>query len=74
MLHAPQEVRTFFVTATTWGRRAIFRAEPMAQLFVDTLQCYRAQGKFELHEFVVMPDHFHLLLTPAPDVPLEKAV
>jgi putative transposase len=34
----------------------------------------RAQGKFELHEFVVMPDHFHLLLTPAPDVPLEKAV
>src|SRR5271166_723674 len=56
------------------GRRPIFRAEPMAQLFIDTLQRYRTQHKFELHEFVLMPDHFHLLLTPAPDVPLEKAV
>jgi putative transposase len=71
---APQEIRTFFVTAVTWGRRPIFRAEPMAQLFLDTLQRYRAQGKFMLHEFVLMPDHFHLLLTPAPDIPLEKAV
>jgi putative transposase len=74
MSHAPQEIRTFFVTATTWGRRPIFRAEPMAHLFLDTLERYRAQHKFQLHEFVLMPDHFHLLLTPAPDVPLEKAV
>ena len=74
MSHAPQEIRTFSVTATTWGRRSIFRAEPMAKLFLDTLERYRAQHKFQLHEFVLMPDHFHLLLTPAPDVPLEKAV
>ncbi|HVP55536.1 MAG TPA: transposase [Candidatus Eisenbacteria bacterium] len=74
MSHAPQEIRTFFVTAATWGRRAIFRAEPMAHLFLDTLQRYRAQHKFQFHEFVLMPDHIHLLLTPAPDVPLEKAV
>ena len=71
---APQEVRTFFVTAATWGRRPLFRAEPMAQLFLDTLQRYRAQHKFLLHELVLMPDHFHLLLTPAPDIPLERAV
>ena len=74
MAHAPQEIRTFFVTAATWGRRAIFRAEPMAQLFIDTLQRYRSQDKFRLYEFVLMPDHFHALLTPAPDTPLEKAV
>jgi len=30
---------------------------------VRVLYDYRAQGKFRLHEFVVMPDHFHLLLT-----------
>ena len=74
MPHAPQEIRTFFVTAATWGRRSIFRAEPMAHLFLDTLQRYRAQHKYQLHEFVLMPDHFHILLTPSPDVPLEKAV
>ena len=71
---APQEIRTFFITAGTWSRRPIFRAEPMAELFLDTLQRYRAQRKFLLHEFVVMPDHFHLLLTPAPEVSMEKAV
>ena len=70
----PQETRTFFVTAGTWERRPIFRAEPMAHLFLKTLENYRAQKKLELHEFVLMPDHFHVLLTPAPDVPLEKAV
>jgi putative transposase len=74
MSHAPQEVRTFFLTAATWGRRSIFRAEPMSHLFLDTLQRYRAHHKYQLPEFVVMPDHFHALLTPAPGVPLEKAV
>ncbi len=71
---APQQIRTFFITAVTWQRRSIFRAEPMAQLFLETLQRYRAQEKFLLHEFVLMPDHFHLLLTLAPNVSLEKAI
>jgi REP-associated tyrosine transposase len=73
MQMAPQEVRTFFVTSVTWGRRPVFRADPMAQLFLDTLRSYRLQHRYRRHEFVLMPEHFHLLLTPAPDVPLEKA-
>ena len=35
---------------------------------------YRGQGKFRLHEFVVMPDHFHLLLTAGRELSIEKAV
>lgn len=27
-----------------------------------------------MHAFVLMPDHFHVILTPAPDVSLEKAM
>jgi putative transposase len=71
---APQEIRTFFVTAVTWQRRPLFRAEPMAHLFLDTLARYRQQERFLIHEFVLMPDHFHLLLTPSPDVSLEKCL
>jgi len=74
MRRAPQEIRTFFVTAVTWQRRPLFRAEPMAHLFLDTLARYRNQGRFLIHEFVLMPDHFHLLLTPAPEISLEKAL
>ena len=35
---------------------------------------YRRAAKFELHAFVVMPEHVHLLLTPANNVTLEHAV
>ena len=27
-----------------------------------------------MHAFVIMPDHFHARITPAPDVSLEKAL
>jgi len=74
MQMAPQEVRTFFVTALTRGRRPIFLAEPMALLLLDTLRNHRIHHHYLLHEFVLMPEHFHLLLTPVPDVSLEKAL
>jgi len=56
---------TYFVTASTWGHRSLFQTERMARLFLDTLSHYRNDGKYSLHEFVLMPDHFHLLLTPS---------
>src|SRR5579872_7252623 len=34
---------------------------------------YREQNKYLLHEFVVMPDHFHLILTPA-GITLERSM
>jgi putative transposase len=34
---------------------------------------YGAQKKYLLHEFFVMPDHFHLILTPT-GIALERAV
>jgi putative transposase len=69
---APQEVRTFLLTAVTTQRLRLFQVEKTAELFLATVERYRAKGNFELHAFVVMPDHVHLLLTPAPEVSLEK--
>jgi len=46
----------------------------MAALLLDVLRQNRRQGRFLLHEFVIMPDHFHLLVTPVVEVPLEKAI
>jgi len=66
--------RTFFITAVTWQRVPIFRVESRARLLIEVLLGYRDQGKYFLHEFVVMPDHIHVLLTPAPTLSLERAV
>lgn len=64
---------TYFVTSTTWQRRSLFVAEPMARLFLQTLYSYRRQGIVHLHEFVLMPEHFHILFTPS-GISLERAV
>src|SRR3984957_1223281 len=72
MLRAPRSTRTFFVTSTTAGRRALLQSDRMAQLLVDVLRENRQKRRFLLHEFVIMPNHFHLLLTPAAEISLEK--
>jgi putative transposase len=71
---APQETRTYFVTAVTAQRRRLFQVTANAELLERTILDYRNQGRFLLHAFVIMPDHFHALITPAPEVSLEKAM
>lgn len=46
----------------------------MASLLLDVLADNRKRGRFLLHEFVIMPDHVHAILTPAFEIPLERAV
>ena len=64
---------TYFVTSQTWGRRSLFQVDELARIFLDTLFRYRQQHKYLLHEFVIMPEHVHLILTPV-DITLERAV
>jgi len=71
---APQETRTYFVTAVTAQRHSLFQVTANAELLQRTILDYRSQGRFLLHAFVIMPEHFHALITPAPDVSLEKAM
>ena len=73
-LHLPTSHRTFFATSSTWERRPLFRSERMAKLFREVLLNYRRDGKYLLHEFVLMPDHFHVLLTLAQAVTIERAL
>jgi putative transposase len=63
---------TYFITADTFQTHGLFQSDRMAGLFLDVLLSYRAQGKYLLHEFVIMPDHFHLLITPTST--LERAL
>jgi REP-associated tyrosine transposase len=62
----------YFITACTFQKKNLLQSDRMAGLLVEVLLHYRAAQKYLLHEFVVMPDHFHLLLTPV--VTLERAL
>jgi len=69
--HATNTGHTYMVTSTTWNRCGHFRNERWARLLIDTLYHYRGSA-YLLHEFVIMPDHIHVLITPVAN--LEKAV
>lgn len=71
---APQEIRTFFITAVAANRRRLFQTDANANLLLQLFNDDRAKGRYQLHAFVLMPDHIHVLLTPAENVSLEKAV
>jgi putative transposase len=66
--------RIFFITTVIAQRQPIFRREPTANLLMDTLAHYREERKFLLHEFVVMPDHLHALITPGKEISLERVM
>jgi len=69
--HATNTGQTYMVTSAIWERRELFRNDRWARLLIDTLYHYRGSA-YLLHQFVIMHDHFHILLTPKAS--LEKAV
>jgi putative transposase len=66
--------RTFFATTRTSQGRQLLQSERNATLLIDVLRSYVAAGKFRLEDFVVMPDHVHLLITVGADMTIEKAM
>jgi putative transposase len=65
---------TYFVTTKTWQNRALFNVPEVAEIVVGRIVECRTGGAYFLHEFVVMPDHLHVLLTPGDTTTLEKAM
>jgi putative transposase len=61
--------QTYFVTSSTAQRTPFFRHERWAKLFLQILYGYRPV-RYLLHGFVLMPDHFHVLITPAASLEL----
>jgi len=62
------------VSSSTSGRRYLVQTTRSASLFLDVLYKYRAQDKYLHHEYVLMRDHFHVLLTVGQGMTIERAV
>lgn len=56
-------MKTYFITIGAHMKRNLFQREGVAELMVATILKYRDAGEFELHEYVVLPNHVHLLLS-----------
>jgi len=54
--------------------RRLLQSERNANLLINVLRSLVVERKFQLHDFVVMPDHVHLLLTVFDEMTIEKAM
>jgi putative transposase len=66
--------RTFFATTGRSMGRRLLQSERNAELPIDVLRSLAAGRKFKLHDFIIMPDHLHLLLTVYDEMTVEKAM
>jgi putative transposase len=55
--------KTYFVTASAYMHQNLFQRTESADLLLATIVRNRDKGEFLLHEFVIMPNHMHLLLS-----------
>lgn len=69
-----RQAGVYFVTTETWQRRTLFSKPEKADILLQQILECRDRGFYRLHAFVIMPDHLHLLITPADTVTVEKAM
>ena len=66
--------RTFFVSTKSVQGRALLQSDRHATLLIDTMRSYVDAGKFVIHDFVVMPNHLHVLMTLDNMMSIERAM
>ena len=54
---------THFITVPTFHRKRVFHNELYGELLTDVLMRWRQLASVQLHDYVVMSDHVHLLVT-----------
>lgn len=65
---------SYFVTTKTWQNRSVFQVAENAEILIACMVRYRDMSFYLLHEFVIMPNHLHIILTPTSETSLEKAM
>jgi putative transposase len=65
---------TYFVTTNSFQSTFLFQVQQTAEIIIaKILECCDRQN-YLLQDFVLMPNHSHLILTPVPGASLEKAM
>ena len=66
--------KTFYITASAYMHQNLFQQTETAELLLTTLFRYRDASEFLLHEFVIMPNHVHVLFSVRDGYPVGRAV
>jgi putative transposase len=64
----------FFVTSTVVGFIEIFKIDSLCEIMIEKLRFYQDRGDFILLAYVIMPDHFHLVINTKNDKTISECV
>lgn len=62
--HLPTPNCLHFVPVITYKRTRLFRSAALCREFFSALREVRGRFPFELYAYVLLPDHFHVLVKP----------
>ena len=63
------EAKLQFITGNVYRRLPLFRSPEFCSLLLGSLEYCRRKYCVQVHGFVIMPNHFHLLVAvPSPDI------
>ena len=60
----PKEQAIFFITTTCFAGQRFFKTLKAAELVIEQIDRLREKGIWLVPEYVVMPDHVHLIVFP----------
>jgi len=72
--HIRSDGQYYFVTTGTHRRAPIFGRPDLAEVVIDALYHIRRDGRIGIHGFVVMPDHFHVVISLVGDNTLPRVM
>jgi len=72
LTHRTKPGWTYFVTTKAAQNISVFQVKEVADIVIAKMLEYRSN--YLLHDFVLMPNHLHLILTPNDSVTLEKCM
>ena len=54
----------YLVTLCTRQKQPLLESDGHKRLLLDNINFFRARGLYQLAGYVILPDHFHLLISP----------
>ena len=58
----PEKEHLYFVTSSIAGHKHLLSKPGYAQIILDSLSFLRGEKRIKLYAFVIMPNHFHLIV------------
>ena len=72
--HGQDDWMSYHVTTRTLNRQFYLEQPPDKRLILAAMDFYRRRGDFKLYGFVIMSNHIHVIIHPAPGVLLARIV